>query len=197
MFRSLPLAFASFHTNVRSQSALRIPQGPSSPRNRRNPLSTIQKWPNALHDRTQSEGSTNVFGDQEEFSTPENSLPTNSTALYQPLAPYSPPADAILLLNLVAIIWGSQHTVIKMCIADVDPSSFSLVRFLLAALIATPSWWYSSSSTQNHDNLKKDNNIKISTSGNHWFITWRWGIEMGLWMFLGYAFQSIGLKVSS
>jgi drug/metabolite transporter (DMT)-like permease len=142
-----------------------------------------------------------VFADQEEFSTPENPLPTNSTTLSQSFSPNgiskTSPANAILLLNLVAIIWGSQHSVIKLCIADVDPSSFSLVRFLLAALIATPSWVYSSSSTQTHVNRKKDSNSNMNTNDNHLLIIWRWGIEMGLWMFLGYACQSIGLKVSS
>jgi len=24
---------------------------------------------------------------------------------------------------------------------------------------------------------------------------WRWGLEMGIWMFLGYAFQAVGLVV--
>jgi hypothetical protein len=102
------------------------------------------------------------------------------------------PPGPIVLLNLVAILWGSQHAVIKMCVSDVDPSSLSLVRFCLGALLATPAWWYSSRTLTT--------SVKGNMSGNtvsELFTTWRWGTEMGLWMFLGYAFQSIGLAVST
>ena len=50
------------------------------------------------------------------------------------------PVDAVAQLNVVAVIWGSQHPVIKMVVDDSDASTFSLVRFALGALIATPSW---------------------------------------------------------
>jgi len=90
---------------------------------------------------------------------------------------------SIILLNLVAILWGSQHAVIKTCVSDLDPSSFTMVRFVLGALIATPAWlWASPKNT--------------TTSSKHDLkTTWRWGLEMGFWMFLGYAFQAIGLEV--
>lgn len=89
------------------------------------------------------------------------------------------PPDAIIALNAVAILWGSQHPVIKMVVEDTDPAIFSLVRFFLGAAIASPAWIATSS-----------NDDKAST-------TWRWGAEMGLWMFLGYAFQAIGLAYTT
>lgn len=86
------------------------------------------------------------------------------------------PPQNILLLNTVALIWGTQHPVIKMVVNDCDASAFSLVRFGLGALIATPMWLASTeTSTQ----------------------TWRWGLEMGMWMFLGYACQAIGLATTT
>lgn len=101
------------------------------------------------------------------------------------------PAESVLLLNAVAFIWGSQHPVIKMVVNDCDTSAFSLVRFCFAALIASifsPPW-------------NMDEGSSGSTSGveepSKAMLTWRWGAEMGLWMFLGYAFQAIGLEVSS
>jgi hypothetical protein len=116
------------------------------------------------------------------------------------------PGDSILLLNIVAIIWGSQHAVIKTCIEDLNPSSFSLVRFLLAALIATPAWYLSKN--ENSDEASGDEAAAGTTSSSEIAIksstaesssdlttTWRWGVEMGLWMFLGYAFQAVGLAV--
>lgn len=98
------------------------------------------------------------------------------------------PPESILLLNLVAIIWGSQHAVIKTCIQDLDPASFSLVRFFLGSLFATPAWIISSASAEPETNVVKPNGAILNN-------TWRWGIELGLWMFLGYAFQAIGLEV--
>jgi hypothetical protein len=87
------------------------------------------------------------------------------------------PAESALLLNVVAVIWGSQHPIIKMVVDDCDPSVFSLVRFAFAAVIAS---FFSWSTTVEKGDTQQ---------------TWRWGAEMGLWMFLGYAFQAIGLEV--
>ena len=116
-------------------------------------------------------------------------------------APWSPPSlgipsDAILLLNLVTVLWGSQHAVIKLCVSDIDPSSFTLVRFFLGAILATPAWL--SSSLTNDTNVKGDIMTTRANSGSLTMMktTWRWGFEMGFWMFLGFAFQSIGLAVS-
>mmetsp|Transcript_14946 Transcript_14946/g.22819 ORF Transcript_14946/g.22819 Transcript_14946/m.22819 type:complete len:446 (-) Transcript_14946:73-1410(-) len=103
------------------------------------------------------------------------------------------PADSVLLLNLVAVIWGSQHAVIKTCVSDIDPSSFSLVRFFLGALIATPGIW----SIGNDATKRKLTTAKRKSEYDTLKLTLRWGAEMGLWMFLGYAFQAIGLEYTT
>lgn len=89
------------------------------------------------------------------------------------------PPENVILLNLVAVLWGTQHPVIKMVVENCDASIFSLVRFGLGALIATPAWLASSK--------EEDNNPQ----------TLRWGLEMGMWMFLGYAFQAVGLATTT
>jgi len=99
------------------------------------------------------------------------------------------PTEAVVLLNVVAVIWGSQHPIIKMVVEDCDAAAFSLVRFCLAATIAT---LFSPPPlpvrTRQQDT---DDSIKSAQ------VTWRWGAEMGLWMFLGYAFQAIGLEFTT
>lgn len=81
--------------------------------------------------------------------------------------------SSILLLNLVAVLWGTQHSVIKMIVGDEasGADAFTLLRFGLAALLASP---------------------YTPKLGNRQ--AWRWGAEMGLWMFLGFSFQAIGLE---
>mmetsp|Transcript_4624 Transcript_4624/g.6679 ORF Transcript_4624/g.6679 Transcript_4624/m.6679 type:complete len:450 (+) Transcript_4624:146-1495(+) len=103
------------------------------------------------------------------------------------------PADSVILLNLVAVIWGSQHAVIKTCVSDIDPSSLSLVRFFLGALIATPGILPRNSDKQHihvSSTMEKFDKEKVK-------LILRWGAEMGFWMFLGYAFQAIGLEYTT
>lgn len=107
---------------------------------------------------------------------------SEEAGLFQKIVQGMPP-DAVLWLNAVAVIWGSQHPVIKMVVEDSNASAFSLVRFALGALIASPPWW---TSKNDEENDPPSNPAQ----------TWRWGAEMGFWMFLGYAFQAIGLQVS-
>lgn len=173
----------------------------TSPRNRRNQWAvhpfprTLQVMPldsaHALHsaledgDELMFELKDHVVGN---MTSPAKSHPAGWFHLNIGIPP-----GPIVLLNLVAILWGSQHAVIKMCVSDVDPSSLSLVRFCLGALLATPAWWYSSQTPT----TSVKGNMSSNTVANELFTTWRWGTEMGLWMFLGYAFQSIGLAVST
>ena len=37
----------------------------------------------------------------------------------------------------------------------------------------------------------------FESNDNDGLITWRWGAELGLWMFLGYALQAIGLEYTT
>lgn len=99
------------------------------------------------------------------------------------------PPQHILSLNAVAILWGTQHPIIKMVIDDCDPSAFSLLRFGLGAILATPLWIASRETSSTSTSTV----VLISKSNQ----TLRWGIEMGLWMFLGYACQAIGLETTT
>lgn len=94
---------------------------------------------------------------------------------------------AIFLLNAVAIIWGTQHAVIKMVVTDSSAAPFTLLRFALAALIAAPYTPGVFARKGTGDGSRED---QTSTA-------WRWGAEMGAWMFLGFAFQAIGLETTT
>ena len=101
------------------------------------------------------------------------------------------PPVSIILLNLVAVIWGSQHAIIKTVVDDSDPAAFTFLRFGLASLIASPylpgvkEMVYKT--TNQIDSGDADEKIYL-------WKPWRWGIEMGLWMFLGFSLQAIGLQ---
>ena len=102
------------------------------------------------------------------------------------------PTQPILLLNLVAILWGSQHAVIKLCLQESDHAAgpFTLLRFGLAALLASPY-------TPGLKNWLSFEGGESSDSSSKTTRAWRWGIEMGIWMFLGFAFQAIGLEYTT
>jgi drug/metabolite transporter (DMT)-like permease len=182
---------------------------------------------------------------------------TNST-----LEIWGIPLQSILLLNLVAIIWGTQHAVIKSVIDDtitptklsffldgstlpilqpfinavsdvaaiivgenndvgdmlLDRSSttnviassssssssstaayFTLARFGTAAILSSP---YTPGVQQIMDNVQErlfataqqqqQQPDSLSTT-----TAWRYGFELGIYMFLGYAFQAIGLETTT
>jgi drug/metabolite transporter (DMT)-like permease len=107
--------------------------------------------------------------------------------------------SSVVLLNLVAVLWGTQHAVIKSVLmvddttttAAVDPSVFTLVRFGLAAVMATLGAALTLDprrSTTSHATTTAPTDIRTTLS---------WGAEMGLWMFLGFAFQAIGLQFTT
>ena len=109
------------------------------------------------------------------------------------------PLTAVALLNAVAIIWGTQHAVIKTVVDDCDPSAFSFARFGLAAGLVLPyvpslrpvfdKFMTGESANGDIDGSTSDG----SASDDADLVAWRWGLEMGFWMFCGYAFQAIGL----
>ena len=136
---------------------------------------------------------------------------------------YGIPVESIILLNLVAVIWGTQHAVIK---TVVDTSSvggesggdgiaayFTLARFGLAAALAapyTPGWDQQELQQgqvvvdQSIDcrekkhaltGENKDDSIINTTSAGR--LAWKYGAELGLYMFLGYAFEAIGLETTT
>ncbi|CAB9523668.1 EamA-like transporter family [Seminavis robusta] len=114
--------------------------------------------------------------------------------------------NAILALNMVAIIWGSQHAVVKMVVDDAQAGPFTLLRFAIGAIIATvPMLWINTSQEEHPDHqqgknaINFDNNLQLQDSAhtNGTVTVLRWGAEMGFWMFLGFAFQAIGLATTT
>lgn len=145
------------------------------------------------------------------FSTTHNTTPS--------LEVYGIPIQSIILLNLVAVIWGTQHAVIKTVVDGGGEGStaayFTLARFGLAAALAapyTPGWGQQKpdqrqlqlveQSANGGDtkyalaNEKKDDLI-ITTTISSGRLAWKYGAELGLYMFLGYAFQAIGLETTT
>lgn len=145
----------------------------------------------------------------------EYNSPADITVLGMPLR-------SIILLNVVAIIWGTQHSVIKSvvddsviiglgndfgftnwvlttlqdsktiahdaagCDDDAAAAYFTLARFSLAALLASP-YTPVLKLQQRNDDIGDD-----ATN-----LAWKYGVELGMYMFLGYAFQAIGLQTTT
>lgn len=90
-------------------------------------------------------------------------------------------AFADISLLLVAIIWGTTFVVVQKAISFLEPYSFNGVRFLIAALILAV-WLILFERTQltslNLHMLKK-------------------GTLVGFFLFLGYAFQTLGLQYTT
>lgn len=116
------------------------------------------------------------------------------------------PFFSILLLNLVTVIWGTQHAIIKQVLVDnnlssntISASDFTLARFIIALMLVVkftpplPGIIRSSISIKDDDDDGRRNNIEQNSRSS----IWRWGIELGIWMFLGYAFQAIGLQYTT
>jgi drug/metabolite transporter (DMT)-like permease len=112
------------------------------------------------------------------------------------------PPISVVLLNVVAVIWGSQHAIIKTIVDDSDPAAFTFLRFGLGSLIASPYLPGVQQAVRKTTNKIKsfctedDYNDHKKDEIDLWK-PWRWGIEMGLWMFLGFSLQAIGLQTTT
>jgi drug/metabolite transporter (DMT)-like permease len=171
-----------------------------------------------------------------------------------------PQLSAVLWLNVVAVIWGSQHAIIKSVLmgssdavvsqtppplpptlpdhlfgavdegallplidstmalsmatvtsstTTVDPAAFTFLRFGLAALLASPytpnpllallplrqQQQYGDSGNATRVTAVAYNATAVTVASAR--TTWRWGLEMGLWMFLGFCWQAIGLQYTT
>ncbi|MDZ5473180.1 DMT family transporter [Bacillus sp. 31A1R] len=84
-------------------------------------------------------------------------------------------ADISLLL--VTFVWGATFVVVQNAIASLPPHSFNAVRFLLATLLL--GGWLILFERKQLSHL----NRKLLFSG----------VIMGVWLFVGYAFQTVGL----
>lgn len=113
-------------------------------------------------------------------------------------------AACLVMLNLVAVIWGTQHAVIKIVIDDTagidasnfaSASNFSLARFAVAAAAASPRTpnlrglgeWLG------RGNQKPDAKKEMSEAGK----SWRYGVELGVYMFAGFAAHAVGLTYTT
>ncbi|MBT2641974.1 MULTISPECIES: DMT family transporter [unclassified Bacillus (in: firmicutes)] len=84
---------------------------------------------------------------------------------------------ADLSLLFVALIWGATFVLVQNAISFLEPQSFNAVRFTLAAILL--GLWLM---VFEKDQLKKlDKKLILS------------GIMLGFWLFIGYAFQTLGL----
>lgn len=84
-------------------------------------------------------------------------------------------ADVSLLL--VALIWGATFVLVQNAISFLEPFSFNAVRFFTAAVLLG-GWLLLFQRKQVNETSKK-----LIASG----------VFIGIWLFLGYAFQTLGL----
>lgn len=84
---------------------------------------------------------------------------------------------ADLALLGVAAIWGITFTVIKGALEGIGPYYFIAIRFWIAFVFLAGVYW------KNIRNLDQ--------------ITFRAGVVVGVFLFAGYAFQTVGLKYTS
>lgn len=84
---------------------------------------------------------------------------------------------ADLILVLITLIWGSTFTVVKGALADTTPFYFNALRFFLAALLFLALFYK-----------------KIFPLD---FYSLRAGAAVGIFLFLGFAFQTYGLAYTS
>ena len=199
-----------------------------------------------------SDGSTIISTDDESLYDLEHDKPkrangdtSNSTPML-----WGVPLQSILLLNIAAIIWGTQHAVIKSVVDNISigpdaaikewmselfgtqnvgshavlndgeaAAYFTLARFGLAALLASPytpglngilkrikGFVYSGGddaadiqmqNTEVDGHLTTSENKVATTQVDETILSWRYGLELGVYMFLGYAFQAIGLETTT
>jgi drug/metabolite transporter (DMT)-like permease len=84
---------------------------------------------------------------------------------------------ADLALGVCALIWGATFVVIKDALADISVAVYIAMRFALAASIMAALYWRS---------------LRKMTLATAWA-----GVQIGVFMFGGYAFQIAGLKLTS
>ena len=238
---------------------------------------------NNLADQTDIERTNdNIYNDEESPPPPHNHESKNTTHSNKlilpqddgrnkngPMLVWGVPLQSILLLNIAAVIWGTQHAVIKsvvdnislgpdvtvrewlrealvsvigpgddqkeaaLTVNDGDAAAyFTLARFGLAALLASPytpglngvltrikcrlagvvdasqdiddqSTVSSSTTTITTDDdssvISQQNTIATTNATETYQtnLAWKYGLELGIYMFLGYAFQAIGLETTT
>ncbi|CAM4046961.1 DMT family transporter [Mesobacillus thioparans] len=84
---------------------------------------------------------------------------------------------ADLSLLFVALIWGATFVVVQNAISFLEPLAFNTVRFTIAAILL--GLWLVI--FEKHQLQKLDKKLILS------------GVMLGFWLFIGYAFQTLGL----
>ncbi|XP_026380847.1 uncharacterized protein LOC113275532 [Papaver somniferum] len=105
---------------------------------------------------------------------PRKSLFEKQKPLWKRIFFASKKVRSIILLNVIAVIYASNIPVLKEVEAIVDPATFTVVRFTLSAIFFLP--------------------FVIQASGDA--ETRTAGIELGVWVSLGYLMQALGLVTS-
>eukprot|EP00871_Galdieria_phlegrea_P000544 jgi/Galph1/1490/GphlegSOOS_G164.1 len=90
------------------------------------------------------------------------------------------------LLHVVTLLWGTQHAIIKYCLDYCSPELLNFTRFGLAGFVSLVTLFQS-----NVDST--DKTVEKHQSESILMV----GIELGLWLFLGYALQSVGLQTTN
>lgn len=113
------------------------------------------------------------------------------------------PVTAFLTLNTVAILWGTQHAVIKSSISSFDSTSLlNFWRFSSSALLFSPALvttfydWKESRGKQ-VPSSPPPSSSPPSTSASSVDSLLAAGAELGIYTFLGFALQAIGLETTS
>lgn len=90
---------------------------------------------------------------------------------------FSPRAQAELAILLVAMIWGATFVVVKEALADIGPFLFLAIRFIIAFLVLA---------LLSYQNIKQIRKTTIMS-----------GFLLGFFLFIGYIFQTVGLKYTT
>ncbi|XVE58857.1 hypothetical protein DITRI_Ditri04bG0202700 [Diplodiscus trichospermus] len=138
--------------------------------------STNKKYvPNATRNDGCSTDVNSVDNIEKEFTTQNLEIEEKLVAKKQPLSQNflftSKKIRSIVLLNFIAIVYASDIPVIKTVETIMDPAPFSAVRFVMSAIPFLPFV------------LRARNNVEIRKAG----------IELGLWVSLGYFVEALGL----
>lgn len=132
--------------------------------------------------------------------------PSGETQPSEALAPMPlPKGSAFLLLNVVACVWGTQHPVIKQCVEAGYAQTHSaleaaglinLGRFAIGALLFSPFLppiSLAGSLPASPEPMVPAQVGRAAAAA----ASWRYGAELGLWSFAGFALQAIGLEFTT
>lgn len=160
----------------------------------------VQPLYSGTDDNVHTENSLNVVS-----TTDQSTANGDSTSQTPVIASNSWFASyGFLVLNAVAVIWGSQHVIIKSAVQTFPLTSLvNFWRFLLSAVIFSPALINylqlsrkSQSSASNPTNNDRNAVLNPPTIVKNQGVI-RAGTELGIYTFLGFAFQAIGLETTT